>query len=156
MHGRAFFSRVVVAIGAVATIATSAPEDFEISAEAFVDVSLPEVRRLTVAANESANVADSVKLEIDVDSTRQTYVVVPDDPSFDIVEGSGAETLDIEEMCPPSGACELGFSIDADGEGPATLSAFVTFRRAGDPSFFFPESRDFDDSASVELFFDEQ
>jgi hypothetical protein len=153
-------ARVVLFTAVLTTVATSAPQDDRIEETATISLTAPEVRTFRVVMSRAAvDQADDASIEV---STRTTLgdgleaVVVPDDEDVGDVASLTSHaaivfTPKLNEVCSGSEACELGFTIDAEGESHLDVEVDVALTRKGDSSLVCPEGG-FSDGATVEVF----
>ena len=121
-------ARIVLAIAAIATIATSLVRDIIVS---HLDVAVPNVVHVRVRFSEAA-VREADILHIDFTRTAgiRDVTVISDDPRQPPVE------VDVRvgalELCGDVGPCELGFSLDpGDGPSDAVVEVAATAERQG-------------------------
>jgi hypothetical protein len=138
-------------------VATSAPEGFVLEESAQTTFEGPEVGRLRVVLSEAAvlDADDGALIELRGPSG---LLVVPDDDRLEVrTLGSPGESSYFfrpVDLCPEDGPCELGFSLDPEGERLVGLEVRVELRRRGDASFCFPEQRVFSDEATIDVLFE--
>jgi hypothetical protein len=166
MRCRSIAIRVVLIVAALASVATSPPEGYVLSDSGTIELSGPATIRAYARANAAAfEHADAFQMELRITAEAgQTLTLIPDDPSRPIVEavlpnGTLQHFLSLHfgDTCRSDGnaGCELGVSIDIPESAAITVTATGQASALGDPSFFFPEDRDFPADAAVEVGFDE-
>lgn len=166
MRFRSIAIRVVLIASALASVATSAPEDFRVSDTRTLEVTGPATVRVYARANLPAfEQADELRLEFWIGAEPGLALnLVPDDPSQPVVEavlddGYWFHQVVIEagDPCPldTGNGCELGVSFDVPEGVSVTVEATGYATRYGDPSFFFPENREFSQDAAMEVGFNE-
>jgi hypothetical protein len=142
MSRRAIALRLAIAASLAATVATSRiPDEIEAATEA--EIAAPGTSRIEIRLNAAA-AAEATSLELDFELVSSSgdvdLLVVPDDESLEPF-GLAAETLAYNNVpCPEAGECVLGFSIDAAGDGVATVSVTATILRGSGLDDFSPEA----------------
>jgi hypothetical protein len=157
MRLRSIAVRLVLIVAALTTVATSAIPDIVLSATTEGPLGAG-TRRISVFANRAAvNHADFIELEIGpVDSSSAVSFDTPD-PALPIVLDSLHPTkgfsFDVEALCARDRDCDasLTFEVPVDEYGPPAVSVTVTFERATDSRFFFPDNPPFPEDAAVEV-----
>jgi hypothetical protein len=169
MRFRSIAIRLVLIIAALATVATSPPASYMLSASDTIELSGPVTVRVFARANAPAfEHADRFVLELAIESAEPgqtlTLPLIPDDPSQPIIEAELVNgfllhwvELASDDPCPreSDAGCELGMSIELPEGATVTVQATGWITAQGDPSFFFPENRDFPADAVIEVGFDE-
>jgi hypothetical protein len=167
MRLRSIAIRAVLIAAALASVATSPPDDYAVFDSGTLDLTGPVTVRAYARANLPAyEHADELRLELRIYAAEPQPAVflVPDDPSQPVVEAVLADrfwlhnvTLLRGDPCPfDTGAgCELGVSIEVPEGVAITVELSGQALRHGDPSFFFPEDRQFPADATFEVGFDE-
>lgn len=146
--------RVLLVIGILTAIATSAPPSDSVQDTRSIAVDNAGITTLRVRFSAAAvEQASDLHLFFSA-SSGPTVTLVPDDPAQPVVPIVGTVDLDATELCAPTGPCELGFSLDT-GEAPASTLVDVTASasRGGDASFCFPDNDPFTEDATVEVVF---
>lgn len=142
---REHFGRFVLIVGAVTMLATSAPQSFEINS----DTTVNSDRRVRVRFSAEA-VGDSMSIVFSWDGT-EPATVTPDpgvlQPAYVIAPTQSAR-YDVASVC--DGPCEFIFTIDAP-ESAGTMHIEAISGREGDPSFCFPDNREFSADATIEV-----
>lgn len=148
------FIRAVLVVAIFTTIATSAPEDFSREDFEIANLAPQEVLTLRVVFSAAAS-TQAEELSITFDWSSSTPIMlIPDDPALPPQQLTGLDSFDALAPCSLiDGPCELVFSIDA-GEADGQLLVTARASRAGDPSFCFPDNRDFEGDATVEVIFE--
>lgn len=166
MRFRSIATRAVLVAAALASVATSPPRDHVLYESSPIDLVGPVTVRAYVRANLPAfEHADELRLDISITSEQgQTLTLIPDDPFQPIVEvvltnryWEHRVTWLGGDPCPrdDGAGCELGVSIEAPRGTVVTVDVSGQAIRYGDPSFFFPENRQFPQDAAIEVGFDE-
>ncbi len=142
---REHLGRLVLIVGALTMLATSAPQSFEINNGTTVN------RDTRVRVRFSADaVGDSMSVVFSWDGT-EAATVTPDPavPQAAYMVAPGANvTYDVASVC--EGPCEFIFTIDAP-ESAGTMYVEAISGREGDPSFCFPDNREFSADATIEV-----
>jgi hypothetical protein len=167
MRARSIAIRVVLIAAALASVATSPPASYVLSVSGTIELSGPVTVRVFARANAPAfEHADRLKLELLIHSAEagQRLTLIPDDPSQPIVEAELASGslhhqvwIESNDPCPreSDAGCEFGVSIELPEGAAVTITAVAEAIALGDPSFFFPEDRNFPADAAIEVGFDE-
>lgn len=166
MRFRSTAIRAVLVAAALASVATSPPRDHVLFKDSTLELSGAATVRAYVHANLPAfEHADELRLDIAITGEQeQTLTLIPDDPSQPIVEvvltnryWQHRVTWLNGDPCPrdDGAGCELGVSIEAPPGTVVTVELSGQAIRYGDPSFFFPENRQFPQDAAIEVGFDE-
>lgn len=167
-HLRTIAIRALVVIGALATIATSAPNDFELTATVDDLLSNDRIAHISVVANAIAvDHADDLLVEVRFNwldgPDPLPVLMVPDDPSLPTQELRSLSNQQevfilagLLDQCTPGQECEMGFSFElVGGVGSAEMRFEARMIAIADPSFIFPEDRDFPSDATIEARIDE-
>ena len=148
--------RLVLIVAALATVATSAPADIVLS-ETIQGSLGAGTRRISVFASRAAvDHADFIRLEIGPVGSLSASSSDNPDPTLPIVLDSIGTTrrelrFDVEALCARDLDCDasLTFEVPAAQSGPVEVT--VTFVRAGDSSFFFPDNPPFPEDAVIDV-----
>ena len=157
--------RIVLVIGLLTTVATSAPEDFYLDGQSGMTFTGPTTVRAFVSANGDAiQHADQFQVEFELLAAQGgpfMVSVIPDDPTREVQNASvdaGGSIIgfyDAIESCDGEAACEFGVSFDIPADATVRFEIRGSLIAYGDPSFFFPENREFPASATVQVGFDD-
>jgi hypothetical protein len=141
MSRRAIALRLAIAASLAATVATSRiPDEIEAATEA--EIAAPGTSRIEIRLNAAA-AAEATSLELDFELVSSSgdvdLLVVPDDESLEPF-GLAADTLFVNRPCPEPGDCIIGFSIDAAGDGVATVSVTARMLQGSGLDDFSPDA----------------
>ncbi len=137
-------ARLVLIVGALTMLATSAPLDYELHDYTTVaGESLVHVRFSPDAAGDVMKVVFTYE---GADSATITPQPGFPQAAYALVAGQSA-TYDVEALC--ADGCELDFTIASAPDDTTYVEAIS--QRAGDASFCFPDNREYDTSAIVEV-----
>jgi hypothetical protein len=153
-------ARIVLLVAAMATIATSAPQDDLLEDDRELWLEAPDVGRFRLELSAAAVAqADGAQLELSLENGAESVVVVPDDEALgEVIELSTQIEhifFDPSELCPSDEACELGFTVDAQGLGSVAVGVSVRMHRKADGRLLCPRDDDFSDGATMEIVEDE-
>jgi hypothetical protein len=144
--------RFVLIAGILTTVATSAPQGFVRDAFEMRALSPLDVARVRIVYSADASrQADDMRIEF-VWGGSGTIMLVPDDPALPPVQLDSRHDIDARLLC--GDTCDLGFTIDVGDAASGTLEVTATAERAGDGSLCFPDNRDFEGDATVEVIFE--
>lgn len=145
--------RVLLVIGILTAIATSAPPSDSVQDERSVPVDDSGVTTVRVRFSAAA-VEQASDLSLSFAPAGATVMFIPDDPAQPVIPIAGFVDLDATAFCAPTGPCEIGFSLDVvDDPTPALVDVTASASRGGDPSFCFPDNEPFTEDATVEVVF---
>jgi len=138
--------RAVLIAAAFAAMATSAPpQDFlEVSGAGTVRAPGTKVVRVALDST-SINEADDIRIQFElqdadgVSAVTLTPIGLPLEPA----RLDGVVEYSLNEICLHRPQCVLEFGLDAEGQGVAGVVVNALLTREGDPSFCFPDDRDF-------------
>jgi hypothetical protein len=144
--------RFVLIVAALTMIATSAPEDFLLSKATSVAPQQGEVVHVTVLFSGPAN-EQAEEMVVRFTGGAQPVMVIPDDPAIAPFEvANSIFDLDALMVCPETGPCALGFSIDpGDNPNPTTVVVEGRAIRFGDASLCLPDDKSFKGDTRVEV-----
>jgi hypothetical protein len=138
---------LVLACGALTTVATSRANDPELREEISLDLDAGERVHLVVRASRSAvRHAEHASIQ----TTNGARIdLVPDDESL---RDQNLQSLgDPEELCPREGDCDLGLEVENIEDSATTARITVSFMVRGDSAFLFPSNRAFPEDATLEI-----
>ncbi len=152
---------LIAAVGALATIATSAPANPTVQARGMVAVGPGTPIHVIVRASRTA-VRHADQLEVVVVASGAvlgTVVITPDDSSLTAVTGSTSTTsfatvqaLGVAELCPGDEACDIGFDVVVDAaSGGFDVDVRASLIAFADERFLFPADRRFPADATIEV-----
>lgn len=139
--------RFVLIVGVLTTIATSAPQHFILADAATVSLQAQTVKHVTVRFSADAN-EPADELSVRLSGNVGSAMIIPDDPR--IAPGTSL-SIDALMVCPETGPCELGFSLDPGDELSASVDVEAQATRFADASFCFPDNREFKPTATVDV-----
>jgi hypothetical protein len=148
---------VTLVVACLATVATS-PAVYEMTDAAVGLVNGPGVSRVRVLVNDvAADEATGIHVEFkEIGNTSGSSLrVVPDDPALDPFTLVDEQVVDAFMLCADVGSCEIGFNLDLEAEGAATIEVTAVLTRAGGASPIFPQDGEFSEDALVEVRFDQ-
>ena len=145
----------VVALGALATIATSAPEDHEVRADdtfelAAYEVAYVEVTFDVAAMDHARRFPEATALRLESEPLEGQALTVADDGAFPAQPGRSVLLLGLD-ACPDEGPCTLGLSLEEIGGAGALVFVSASLQTNGDPRFVLPEARDYPLAARVTI-----
>ena len=156
---------IVLFIGLLTTVATSAPADFYLDGQGEMTFAGPTTVRALVTVNRDAiRHADQFQVEFELQATLGgpfMVQVVPDDPTREVQSvsvdagGTAIAYYDAISSCDGENACEFGVSFDIPADVAMRIAVHGTLTAYGDPSFFFPENREFPASATIAVGFND-
>lgn len=163
LRTRTRLAYAVAALGALTTIATSAPRSHLLSDRGARTFDPGERVHLVVRASRAAVVhADRGDVFFYVRGTTSAgFAVTPDDaglaagPTSFIGAFASVPLEELEDLCPGEGDCDIGLDVVLDESAPlTTLEAELRLERFADRKFLFPEDRSFPEDATVEVLFE--
>lgn len=144
--------RYVLTAAVLTTVATSAPEGFvrdDLESAAISPLDVITLR--VVFSTDTSRQAESMEIRL-AWSGATPITLVPDDPGLPTISLAGFDTIDALAPCSlVDGPCELVFTLDAGDAGSGQLEVTAIAERGGDPSFCFPDNRDFQGDATVDV-----
>ena len=168
-------SRALLLLGGLATIATSAVADPQITATERIELAGRDPVHVLVRANRQVGEqVDSLLVTATLRGRGAPVEVriIPDDPALEVQTvsaGAGDASVSWVHLaggppdpdqgqfaCQPSAPCELGFTIEPAGaeDLAAELQVDASAVSTADQSFCFPEESDFPEGAAIEIRFD--
>lgn len=158
MRPRSIAVRLVLAVAALTTVATSAPDDIVLSTTTEGTLGLGTTQ-ISVFANRAAvDHADRLDLEIMPIGSFKDIELEDHDPAEPLRFGATDEGFllrysAIEVLCVRERDCDVGFTaeVPVDLDRSIDVAATVTFVRFGDSQFFFPDNPPFPDDAVIEV-----
>lgn len=137
---------LVMGIGVLTTVATSAPVDPAIAAQATVEVVPGRPVHVVIRASRSA-VRHADASEISWWPAERVELALDGEPSP--VE-SPFRFSDVEERCPGEGDCDIGMDVRlVEDVAATTVTIGARLEAAADARFLFPEDRSFPADATV-------
>ncbi|MBN8609776.1 MAG: hypothetical protein J0L92_04300 [Deltaproteobacteria bacterium] len=138
---------VVLACGALTTLATSRANDPQIVDEISLELEAGERVHLVVRASRSA-VRHAERASIQTTNGARIDLV-PDDES--LRDQNLGSLGDPEALCPGEGDCDLGLEVENIEDSATTARITVSFLVQGDSAFLFPSNREFPEDATLEI-----
>ena len=168
-------TRALLLLGGLATIATSAVVDPQITASERIELTGRDPVHVVVRANRE--VGEQVDSLLVTATLRGRGVpvevrVIPDDPALAVqtvsldagdasvswvhLAGSPPDPDQGQFACPPAAPCELGFTVEPAGaeDLAVELQVDASAVSTADQSFCFPDESDFPQGAAIEIRFD--
>jgi hypothetical protein len=163
MTRRSIAVRIVLVVAALATVATSAPRNYLLTATAQRTLTAGPTRISVVANRTAVNHADAgVRMELVLvvaDGGGPAKVtLVPDDKAMQPQTVSVAavqvtEEFDLSELCVPNKDCDAGVTVEVPAGSSISANVIATMTAYGDSAFFFPDDRSFPGDATVTVGF---
>jgi hypothetical protein len=166
MTRRSVAVRLTLVVACLATMATSPPRNYELTATDERSLAPGAVRIHALANKAGVAHADELTLTLILRSAAgsapsTTVTLIPDDPAMPSeVVALGAvgafsvqRNYDLIALCSRDRDCDAGVTIEVPGDSTVIVTATASLIRFGDPSFVLPDDRSFPDDAAVELGF---
>lgn len=162
MSYRSVAVRLTLAVAALTTVATSAPDNFVLSDMAERTLSAGPTRISVVPNRVAVNHGDRVSLTLQLSATGGTapftVTIVPDDavrPAETIEISSVAREVeyDLTELCPHDQDCDAGVTVEVPSRREVDAIATASVLAYGDSRFLFPDDRSFPPDATVTVGF---
>lgn len=158
MSRRSIAVRIVLVMAALATVATSAPDDVLLSDTVSGTLGI-EPTAISISANRSAvNHASFVAVAFTMDGVTASFrnIDQPDDPAvpFELQDLSVTIELgyDLDALCTRDRDCETGITVKVP-TAPVHVSVTASFGAEGDGALLFPDDNAFPGDAKIEVRF---